>query len=265
MRTTQMLMFAITLVVLLLSTAIPTCTAKHATPAPTPTPAPSPPPNYVNLTDLLTVAGPFHKFLNLLEQTQVLDAFQNQANNTQQGITIFVPKDQAFNSLKNPSLSNISLSQLKSLILYHALPHYYSLADFKNLSQSNPVGTFAGGKFMLNFTDVFGSVHVSSGWTNTKITSSVRSTDPVAVYQVDQVLIPEAIFGNPPPPSPPPPAPAPAPALPSSSSSPPEADKGVGSAHAADSPSGSSGKGGSSASTHRHLRRRPRRSSTWVF
>ncbi|KAK9098394.1 hypothetical protein Syun_025439 [Stephania yunnanensis] len=141
MRTTQMLMFASTLVVLLLSTTIPTCTAKHATPAPTPTPAPSPPPNYVNLTDLLTVAGLFHKFLNLLEQTQVLDTFQNQANNTQQGITIFVPKDQAFNSLKNPSLSNISLSRLKSLILYHALPHYYLLADFKNLSQSNPVGT----------------------------------------------------------------------------------------------------------------------------
>lgn len=36
----------------------------------------------------------------------------------------------------------------------------------------------------------------------------MHSTNPVAVYQVDKVLLPEAIFGTPPPPSP---APAPSP------------------------------------------------------
>ncbi|KAL6287245.1 hypothetical protein ACE6H2_011635 [Prunus campanulata] len=173
-----------------------------------PTPAPAPAPEYVNLTELLTVAGPFHTFLNYLESTKVLETFQDQANKTEEGITIFVPTDSAFSSLKKPSLSNLTADQLKSFILFHALPHYYSLSDFKNLSQSSPIPTFAGGQYTLNFTDVSGTVHLSSGWTDTKVSSSVLSTDPVAIYQVNKVLLPEAIFGTDIPPTP---APAPAP------------------------------------------------------
>ncbi|KAJ9686414.1 hypothetical protein PVL29_015357 [Vitis rotundifolia] len=177
-------------------------------PSLSPSPAPAPAPPYVNLTDLLSVAGPFQTFLSYLVSTKVIETFQDQANNTEEGITIFVPKDDAFKSLKKPSLSNLTEDQLKSLLLFHALRHYYSLADFKNLSQLSPVSTFAGGQYTLNFTDVSGTVHIGTGWTNTKVSSSVHSTDPVAVYQVDKVLLPEAIFGTDIPPTP---APAPAP------------------------------------------------------
>uniref|UniRef100_A0A9I9DJJ7 FAS1 domain-containing protein n=2 Tax=Cucumis melo TaxID=3656 RepID=A0A9I9DJJ7_CUCME len=173
-----------------------------------PTPAPAPAPDFVNLTDLLTVAGPFHTFLSYLQSTKVIDTFQNQANNTEEGVTIFVPKDSAFSAQKKPSLSNLTADQLKSLILFHGLPHYYSLAEFRNLSLQNPIPTFAGGQFSLNFTDVSGTIHIGSGWTNTKVSSSVHSSDPVAVYQVDKLLLPEAIFGTDIPPTP---APAPAP------------------------------------------------------
>ncbi|XP_047342258.1 fasciclin-like arabinogalactan protein 7 [Impatiens glandulifera] len=165
-------------------------------PISTPTPAPAPAPGFVNLTDLLTVAGPFHTFLNYLITNKVIDTFQNQANNTEEGITIFVPKDDAFSSLKNPSLSNLTQQQLKSLFLFHALPHYYSLSDFKNLSQMGPVPTFAGGDYTLNFSDTSGTVRLNSGWSITKVSSSVYSTDPIAVYQVDKVLLPVAIFGT---------------------------------------------------------------------
>lgn len=175
-----------------------------------PSPAPAPAAEFLNLTDLLTVAGPFHTFLNYLVSSKVIDTFQNQANNTQQGITIFVPKDTAFSSLKKPALTNLTKEQLKSLLLFHALPKYYSLADFESLSRSNPVNTYAGGSYTLNFTYTSGTIHVISGWSDTKISSSVHSTVPVAVYQVDKVLLPQAIFGVPPPPSSTP-APAPAP------------------------------------------------------
>ncbi|XP_052177122.1 fasciclin-like arabinogalactan protein 7 [Diospyros lotus] len=183
-------------------------TAASPAPAPVPAPAPAPGPEFVNLTDLLTVAGPFHTFLTYLESTKVIETFQNQANKSDEGITIFVPKDEAFSSLKKPSLSNLTQDQLKSLCLFHALPHYYSLADFKNLSQLSPVSTLAGAQYSLNFTDESGTVHLSSGWAHTKISSSVHSTYPVAVYQVDKVLLPEAIFGTNIPPTP---APAPLP------------------------------------------------------
>ncbi|GMI73305.1 hypothetical protein HRI_000999800 [Hibiscus trionum] len=176
--------------------------------SPTPAPAPAPAPAYVNLTSLLSVAGPFHTFLNYLESTKVIGTFQNQANNTDQGITIFVPKDSAFKGLKKPSLANLSDDQLKSLVLFHALPKFYSLADFSELSTKGPISTLAGGQYTLNITDDSGTVHLDSGWSKTKVTSAVLSTDPVAIYQVDKVLLPEAIFGTDIPPTP---APAPAP------------------------------------------------------
>lgn len=179
-------------------------------PSLSPTPAPAPAPDYVNLTDLLTVAGPFHTFLGYLQSTKVIDTFQNQANNTEEGITIFVPKDSAFSSLKKPSLSKLTPDQLKQVILFHALPHFYALADFKNLSQTSSTPTFAGGDYTLNFTDNSGTVHVNSGWSLTKVSSAVHATDPVAVYQVDKVLLPEAIFGTDIPPTP---APSPAPEI----------------------------------------------------
>ena len=187
--------------------------AKTASPpssSPTPTPAPAPGPDYVNLTDLLGVAGPFHTFLGYLQSTKAIDTFQNQANNTEEGITIFVPKDGAFSSLKKPSLSKLTQDQLKSVILFHALPHFYTLSDFKNLSQTSSTPTFAGGDYTLNFTDNSGSVHINSGWSKTKVSSAVHATDPVAIYQIDKVLLPEAIFGTDIPPTP---APAPAPEI----------------------------------------------------
>ncbi|KAI3990494.1 hypothetical protein MKX01_022794 [Papaver californicum] len=63
---------------------------------------------------------------------------------------------------------------------------------------------------MLNFTDLGGTIHMSSGWSKTKLSSDVHSTDPVVIYQVDSILLPETLFGPPPPPSPTP-SPAPAP------------------------------------------------------
>ncbi|KAM7492391.1 hypothetical protein LguiA_035312 [Lonicera macranthoides] len=201
------------------------------------TPAPAPAPEFVNLTELLSVAGPFHTFLSYLESTKVIETFQNQANNTEEGITIFVPKDQAFSSLKNPSLSNLTVDQLKSLCLFHALPHYYSLADFKNLSGMSPVSTFAGGQYTLNFTDNSGTVQLGSGWTNTKVSSSVHSTDPIAVYQINNVLLPEAIFGTNIPPTP---APAPAPVVAPPAADTPAADVGSGLSSPATSPPGNS-------------------------
>ncbi|CAN0927218.1 Fasciclin-like arabinogalactan protein 7 [Linum grandiflorum] len=207
--------FSSTFLVFFLLAVLSSTSTESATvspPAPisfSPAPAPAPTSPYVNLTDLLSVAGPFHTFLDYLQSTKVIDTFQNQANDTDQGITLFVPKDSAFSGLKPPlpSLSNVSSDQLKQIMLFHALPHYYSFADFKNLT--SPVSTFAGsGQSALSFTYVSGLVRIDSGWSKTKVTSSVHSTAPVAIYQVDKVLLPEAVFGTDIPPMP---APAPAP------------------------------------------------------
>ncbi|KAL6655358.1 hypothetical protein ACP70R_006184 [Stipagrostis hirtigluma subsp. patula] len=175
---------------------------------PTATPAPAPAPHYVDLAQLLSVAGPFHTFLNYLEKTNVIETFQSQANNTEQGITIFVPKDSAFAALKKSTFSNLTDDQLKTLLLYHAFPKFYSLSQFRNLSSLNPVSTFAGGPYTLNLTDDMGTISVKSMWSKPKIASSVYATDPVAIYAINNVLMPMQIFTKDPPLAP---APAPAP------------------------------------------------------
>ncbi|KAK4343521.1 hypothetical protein RND71_036615 [Anisodus tanguticus] len=195
------------IVVICLLLALSTSVNSQAIGSPLQSPAPAPGPQYTNLTELLSLAGPFHTFHDYLVSTKVIYTFQEQANNTEEGITLFVPKDGAFSKLKKPSLSSLTADQLKSLFLFHALPHYYNLADFKNLSETSPVNTFVGGElYSLNFTDVSGTVHFTSGWAKTKVSSVVHVTYLVAVYQVDKVLLPEAIFGTDIPPTP---APAP--------------------------------------------------------
>ncbi|RWV91020.1 hypothetical protein GW17_00046728 [Ensete ventricosum] len=150
--------FATTLVALLISSPA----IAQTPPVPILPPSPAPAPHHVNLTELLSVAGPYHTFLNYLLQTRVIDTFQNQANNSEQGITIFVPKDSAFALLKSSDLANLTDDQLRTLLLYHAFPKYYSLSDFRNLSNMNPVTTFAGGQYTLNVTDIAGIIHVVS-------------------------------------------------------------------------------------------------------
>ncbi|RAL41865.1 hypothetical protein DM860_009047 [Cuscuta australis] len=180
-------------------------------------PAPAPGPAFVNLTALLTVAGPFSTFLNYSRSTKVIETFQNQANNTEEGITLFVPRDQAFSSRHmSISLSNLTADQLKSLFLFHGVSHYYTLADFNSLTKVN---TFAGDA--LNVTDISGTVILDSGRTNTTIISAVLSTYPVAIYEVDKVLRPVSIFGTSIPPTE---APAPSPVAASPSSIPGAAD-----------------------------------------
>ena len=61
-----------------------------------------------NLTAILTLDGPFRTFLGYLQQTNLVEVFQNQACLTDQGITIFVPVDRAFAAVK-PSVRSRSL------------------------------------------------------------------------------------------------------------------------------------------------------------
>ncbi|KAL5547247.1 hypothetical protein UlMin_006934 [Ulmus minor] len=109
------LFFVVSSVLLLLcSSALAQKTASP--PSLSPTPVLTPAPDYVNLTELLNMAGPFHTFLDKILSTKVIETLQNQANNTEEGVTIFVPKDSAFASLKKPSLSNLTSDHIFSCV-----------------------------------------------------------------------------------------------------------------------------------------------------
>ncbi|XP_051212660.1 fasciclin-like arabinogalactan protein 7 [Lolium perenne] len=155
------------------------------------TPAPAPAPAYVDLAELLSLAGPYGTFLDYLTKTDVIKTFQSQANDTKQGISVFAPLDSAFAAVDSGALSNLTNDQLRSLMLHHAMPRYYPLSAFSKLAAASPVPMFA---YKVNVTDHAGIIGVASGWATAKLVSSVYSTSPVAVYALDTVLLPKEVF-----------------------------------------------------------------------
>ncbi|PQM37883.1 fasciclin-like arabinogalactan protein 13 [Prunus yedoensis var. nudiflora] len=170
-----------------------------------PAPGPAGP---LNFTGILDKNGQYTTFIRLLIQTQVASQITNQLNSSTEGLTVFAPTDNAFTSLKAGTLNNLTTQQQVDLVLYHVLPKYYTLASL--LTVSNPVRTQAtgqdGGAYGLNFTGSGNQVNVSSGVVETPINNALRQQFPLAVYQVDKVLLPNDLFGAKAPASAPPPA-----------------------------------------------------------
>ncbi|XP_021888587.1 fasciclin-like arabinogalactan protein 13 [Carica papaya] len=172
---------------------ISTGTLAQTSSAPAPGPA-----GPVNLTGILEKAGQFTTFIMLLNTTQVDSQIRNQLNSSTEGMTVFAPTDNAFRNLKAGTINNLDTQKKVQLVLYHVLPKFYSLSDL--LLVSNPVRTQAtgqdGGVFGLNFTGQGNQVNVSTGIVETQINNALRQQFPLAVYQVDMVLLPEELSGT---------------------------------------------------------------------
>ncbi|KAJ0110655.1 hypothetical protein Patl1_02351 [Pistacia atlantica] len=152
-----------------------------------PAPAPAGP---INITGILDKGGQFTTFIKLLTSTQAANQIENQINNSNQGMTVFAPTDNAFNNLKAGSLNQLNDQEQVQLVQYHILPVFYKLNGRAN------------------------QVNVSTGLVETQVNNALRQESPLAVYQVDQVLLPNALFGVKPPSA----APVPSSKTPSSSS-----------------------------------------------
>ncbi|XP_074559792.1 fasciclin-like arabinogalactan protein 11 [Curcuma longa] len=161
-----------------------------------------------NITAILEKAGQYTTFIRLLRSTQLGDQIDNQLNNSNTGLTVFSPTDNAFSNLPPGTLNSLSDQQKVSLLQFHVLSTAISMSQFQTVS--NPVRTQAGdandGGFPLNVTTTGNQVNISTGVVNTPISNTIFSDNQLAVYQVDQVLLPMKIFGSPAP------AAAPAPA-----------------------------------------------------
>jgi uncharacterized surface protein with fasciclin (FAS1) repeats len=188
----------------LLASAAPSARGQAAS---APAPAPAPP---KTITAVLTKAGQFTKFLQLLQSTQEADQITNQlkGKSSTGGLTVFAPPDNAFAALPAGTLNSLSDQQKTSLVQFHVVAQLLPAAQLDTVS--NPLRTQAGdtggGKFPLNITSDGGQqVNVSTGVVNATLDSTVYAGDRLVVYQVSKVLLPWALYG------PPVPAPAPAP------------------------------------------------------
>ncbi|KAK9985492.1 hypothetical protein SO802_030443 [Lithocarpus litseifolius] len=163
----------------------------------TKTSAQSPPPSGpTNITGILEKAGQYTTFIKLLKSTQEADQINSQANNSNQGLTIFAPTDSAFSSLKSGTLNSLTDQQKVQLVQFHILPSLYSISQFQTVS--NPLRTQAGdssnGQFPLNVTTSGNQVNITTGVVDATVANSVYSDSQLAVYQVDKVLLPLQLF-----------------------------------------------------------------------
>ncbi|XP_059626760.1 fasciclin-like arabinogalactan protein 12 [Cornus florida] len=184
-----------------------TKTLAQTTPAAPPVPAGPP-----NITKILEKGGQFTLFLRLLKSTSVGAQINGQLNDSNNGMTVFAPSDNAFSSLKSGTLNSLTGQQQIQLVQFHILPTYLSTTQFQ--TATNPLRTQAGdtgaGQFPLNVTTTGNQVNVSTGVMNTSVSGTIYTDNQLAVYQVDSVLLPWSIFGTPVPTA----APAPAPLTP---------------------------------------------------
>ncbi|KAL1193225.1 Fasciclin-like arabinogalactan protein 11 [Cardamine amara subsp. amara] len=161
-----------------------------------PAPTPSGP---TNITAILEKAGQYTTFIRLLKSTQASDQINTQLNSSSSnGLTVFAPTDNAFNSLKSGTLNSLSDQQKVQLVQFHVLPNLLTMPQFQTVS--NPLRTQAGdgqnGKFPLNITSSGNQVNITTGVVSATVANSVYSDKQLAIYQVDQVLLPLAMFGS---------------------------------------------------------------------
>ncbi|KAL5581244.1 hypothetical protein UlMin_013686 [Ulmus minor] len=182
-----------------------------------------------NVTEILEKAGGFNIFIRLLRNTQVITQIENDLNATNP-LTILAPTNGGFSELKAGTLNTLTNEQKVQLVEFHILPTFITLQNFQTLD--NPIRTQASNTkdYPLNIITDNNSVNISTGVFNTTIFGTVYADNQLAIYRVDKVLLPLAIFA--PKKISPTPAPAPAPLKPkkespSSSTSSPSSSKPV--------------------------------------
>lgn len=169
--------------------------------APAPTLSPSGP---KNITQILEKAGQFTTLIRLLKSTQEANQIDTELSSSNQGLTIFAPTDNAFSNLASGTLNSLSDQQKIQLVQFHILPTFISTSQFQTVS--NPLRTQVGNadndQFPLNVSTSGNQVNLTTGVVTTTVSNTIYTNKQLAVYQVDKVLLPLAMFGTPPSPAP---------------------------------------------------------------
>uniref|UniRef100_A0A2N9GP60 FAS1 domain-containing protein n=1 Tax=Fagus sylvatica TaxID=28930 RepID=A0A2N9GP60_FAGSY len=153
-KSLSLILFTLNIQLLLLLLSTQTQAQNSSAPAPSPS-------GPANLTGILAKNGQFTTFIRLLIETQTETQIENQLNNSgTQGLSVFAPTDNAFNSLTSGAINDLTAHAKVQLVLYHG-----------------------------------NQVNVSTGIVVTQINNALRQQSPLAVYQVDKVLLPQELFG----------------------------------------------------------------------
>ncbi|GAU47372.1 hypothetical protein TSUD_403750 [Trifolium subterraneum] len=124
-------------------------------------------------------------------------------------LTLFAPVDKAFAHLPPSFALQLLPYDQKNLVLKaHILPIYYPLNLLLATTSPQQITLantdFIGSGFTLNISSVKGRISLSTGVVKAVITRTVLDENPIIIFGISKVLIPNEIFGkkfhSPPPP-----------------------------------------------------------------
>ncbi|XAR69078.1 hypothetical protein NMG60_11000537 [Bertholletia excelsa] len=148
-----------------------------------------------DITKILEKATHFNTFIRLLKSTQMDNLINDKLNDSSHGITVFAPDDNAFGNLRAGMLNSYNDNQKVQLLRFHMISSF--LANPSGFqTASNPVSTEAGSSayYPLNVTTTGNMVNITTGVVNASVIGTLYSDNQLAVYQVDQVLLPLYFF-----------------------------------------------------------------------
>lgn len=168
--------------------------------------APAPEPSQVNITAVMSAHG-CKAFAAALVANPAAE--QTFAGNVESGLTVFCPGDDAMNKFI-PKFKNLTSEGKQSLLEYHGIPIYQSLAGLKSSNgQTNTLATDGAAKYDFTVQNSGNDVTIETKIVTAKVGKTLIDKQPLAIFALDKVLMPVELFK-----SLLPPAPAPAPARP---------------------------------------------------
>ncbi|BAF23446.1 fasciclin-like arabinogalactan protein 1 [Oryza sativa Japonica Group] len=155
--------------------------------------APVAPPAPVNLTELLSKKY-CKNFAGLLASNA--DVYSNINATKDNGLTLFCPVDAAVDAFL-PKYKNLTAKGKAAILLYHAVPDYYSLQLLK--SNSGKVSTLATASvakkdYSYDVSNDRDSVLLDTKVNSASVTATVKDADPLAVYAISKFLQPKELF-----------------------------------------------------------------------
>ncbi|CAB4278224.1 unnamed protein product [Prunus armeniaca] len=153
--------------------------------------APAPGPAELNITSIMSAHG-CKVFADTLLANP--DAFKTYEDNVGGGLTVFCPMDDAFKAFL-PKFKNLTRAGKASLLEYHAVPVYQSMATLKsNNGLQNTLATDGASKFDFTVQNDGQEVTLKTKIVTGKITGTLIDEQPVAIYTIDKVLQPKELF-----------------------------------------------------------------------
>ncbi|PON32948.1 FAS1 domain containing protein [Parasponia andersonii] len=153
--------------------------------------APTPAPAEINITGIMSAHGCKVFADTLLADADAVGTFQD---NLAGGLTVFCPLDDVFKAFL-PKFKNLTKAGKSSLLEYHGVPLYQSVAMLKsNNGVMNTLATDGANKYDFTVQNDGEVVTLKTKVVTARITGTLLDEQPVAIYTVDKVLMPRELF-----------------------------------------------------------------------